>query len=80
VPLIEIIKEKDRKDNLRSPVEIYSEIITKVKAKKVLMDLPIYLIPKVSTSSDVRTFFLSTISNSMPIYHFIHNFLQSQIK
>jgi hypothetical protein len=63
VPLIEIIKEKDRKDNLRSPVEIYSEIISKVKAKKVLMDLPIYLIPKVSTSSDVRTFFLSTISN-----------------
>ncbi|WP_316826038.1 beta family protein [Pedobacter miscanthi] len=62
VPLIEIIKEKDRKDNQRTPLEIYSDIILKVKAKKVLIDLPIYITPKVSTSAEVRTFFLSTIS------------------
>ena len=62
VPLIEIIKEKDRKDNQRTPREIYSEIISKVSAEKVLIDLPIYLTPKVSTSAEVRTFYLSTIS------------------
>lgn len=62
VPLIEIIKEKDRKDNQRSPFQIYSDIITNTQAEKVLMDLPIYLAPKVSTSAEVRTFFLSTIS------------------
>lgn len=61
IPLIEIIKEKDRKDNRKTPEEIYSDIINKVNAKKVLVDLPIYISPKVSTSAEVRTFFLSTI-------------------
>ncbi|MES2416749.1 MAG: hypothetical protein V4541_01105 [Bacteroidota bacterium] len=63
IPILEIIKEKDRKDNIETPLDIYSKIITKIKAEKVLMDLPIYLSPKVSTSAEVRTFFLSTISN-----------------
>ena len=63
IPLMEIIKEKDRKDNQRSPLEIYSEIILKINAKKILIDLPIYLVPKVSTSAEVRTFYLSTISS-----------------
>lgn len=62
VPILEIIKEKDRKDNQRTPLEIYGDIICKVNAQKVLVDLPIYLSPKVSTSAEVRTFYLSTIS------------------
>lgn len=63
VPIVEIIKEKDRKDNAESPLTIYSKLINNIQAPKVVLDLPIYLSPKVSTSAEVRTFYLSTISD-----------------
>ncbi|WP_276089697.1 hypothetical protein [Pedobacter sp. JY14-1] len=63
IPIVEIIKEKDRKDNPESRYTIYSKLFNAVQSEKVIVDLPIYLTPKVSTSAEVRTFYLSTISN-----------------
>lgn len=42
---------------------IYSKLINSIQAPKVVLDLPMYLSPKVSTSAEVRTFYLSTISD-----------------
>lgn len=62
LPLIEIIKEKDRKDNKDDGDVIYTELVNNIKATKVMVDLPIYLEPTVSTAEEVKKFFFSTIS------------------
>jgi hypothetical protein len=61
IPLVEIIKEKDRKNNAEEGEVIYSDLIGDIKAQKVLIDLPIYLELSVSTSKEVQKFVLSIV-------------------
>jgi hypothetical protein len=61
IPIIEIIKEKDRKNNSEDGDVIYTELVTSIKSEKVLIDLPIYLHISVSTSEEVSKFVLSTV-------------------
>jgi hypothetical protein len=63
VPLVEIIKEKARSNQKAHGHEDYAETFNAIKSEKVLVDLPIYLDPTVSTAIEVRNFFLSTISS-----------------
>ncbi len=55
-PLVEVIKEKDRKNNKRTSFEIYSELINDITAEKVFLDLPVYLKINNSTNDEVVTF------------------------
>jgi hypothetical protein len=61
IPIVEIIKEKDRVNNTEDGEVIYSDLIRDIQSQKVLIDLPIYLELSVSTSKEVRKFVLSTI-------------------
>jgi len=60
---VEIIKEKARSNQKAHGHEDYAETFTAIRSEKVLIDLPIYLDPTVSTAIEVRNFFLRTISN-----------------
>ncbi|MCB0720967.1 MAG: hypothetical protein KDC42_01580 [Ignavibacteriae bacterium] len=62
-PLLEIIKEKDRTNNARSSQEIYSNLIQGIDSEKVLIDLPVYFNPTVSTTQEVIRFYRQVISN-----------------
>lgn len=55
-PLIEIIKEKDRKNNKRSSFEIYADLIENTDAEKIFIDLPTYLKLTNSTNNEVVAF------------------------
>ena len=63
VPIVEIIKEKARSNQKADGHEDYAETFRMINSEKVLVDLPIYLDPTVSTATEVRSFFLQTISN-----------------
>ncbi len=63
IPLIEIIKEKDRKNNHRSSFKIYSELVNSIKANNVFIDLPIYIQLSNSTNIEVVAFSRSIIEN-----------------
>jgi len=56
IPMVEIIKEKDRTNNPKAFTEIYNELIYKIKAGKVLVDLPTYLRDISSMSDEVVKF------------------------
>lgn len=62
-PLIEIVKEKDRKNNVKDSIEIYKEIINSISAEKVFIDLPVYLTLNNSTNDEVVTFSRSVIED-----------------
>ncbi|MCC6384242.1 MAG: hypothetical protein IT241_03700, partial [Bacteroidia bacterium] len=80
VPIVEIIKAKDRKNNEADGDEIYTGLFNSITAEKVLVDLPIYLEPSVSTSHEVRKFFLSTTSNLTARIDYIKKFAALQPK
>ena len=63
VPLVEIIKEKARSNQKADGHDDYAETFKAIRSDKVLIDLPIYLDPTVSTATEVRSFFLRTISS-----------------
>ncbi|MBS4028502.1 MAG: hypothetical protein KGZ58_07675 [Ignavibacteriales bacterium] len=62
MPMIEVIKEKDRVNNKDESEKIYKDLIESVNTKKILVDLPIYLSPTPSTADEVIKFFRNTIS------------------
>lgn len=62
-PLVEIIKEKDRKNNSKTTFEIYSELINNITAEKMFLDLPVYLKINNSTNDEVVAFSRSIIED-----------------
>src|SRR5258708_17184319 len=74
VPLIEIIKEKDRKNRLDDGDVIYTELVNSINSEQVVIDLPIYLEISVSTSVEVTKFVLSTIRDLDNRIAFYQNF------
>jgi len=71
-PLIEIIKEKDRSNNAKTSIEIYSEIVGAVNADKVFVDLPVYIRDSSGMQDDVVAFnrtVLSNIDNRLAFYN-----------
>jgi hypothetical protein len=73
-PIIEIIKEKDRKNNLEEGGVIYSDLVDSIKSEKVLLDLPIYLDVSISTPIEVSKFVLSTVRDLDRRIEFYSNF------
>lgn len=73
-PLIEVIKEKDRKNKKDSPKEIYSEIINSIKAPKVLLDLPVYLKEASNTQEEVVKFIRGVIQDKEKRVDFLNQF------
>lgn len=55
-PMVEAIKEKDRKNNPQSSFEIYSDLIESISSDYVFLSLPNYIKLSNSTQSDVVTF------------------------
>ncbi|TXE03078.1 beta family protein [Algoriphagus aquimarinus] len=55
-PMVEVIKEKDRKNNQQSSFEIYSDLIGSISSDYVFLSLPNYIKLSNSTQSDVVTF------------------------
>ncbi len=74
IPLVEIVKEKDRKNRLDDGDVIYSDLVNSIQAEKVIVDLPIYLEISVSTSVEVSKFVLSTIRDLDQRIAFYQNF------
>lgn len=62
-PLIEIIKEKDRSNNPKKSIEIYSELINSVNSDKVFVDLPTYIRDSSGMQDEVVTFNRTILSN-----------------
>lgn len=71
-PLMEIIKEKDRSNNPKTSIEIYSEIIGAINADNVFVDLPTYIRDSSGMQDDVVAFnrtMLSNIDNRLAFYN-----------
>ena len=73
-PLIEVIKEKDRRNNNKTSFEIYSELINEVTATKVFLDLPVYLTINNSTNDEVVAFSRGVIENIAARIDFLNQF------
>jgi len=79
-PLLEIIKEHDRSrksDVQRSFKDIHLDLITNIKAKRVFVDLPVYLKESGSMKDEVVSFSLGVINNIEKRCQYI-NYLSSQ--
>lgn len=55
-PMVEVIKEKDRKNNQQSSFEIYNDLINSITSEYVFLSLPNYIKLSNSTQTDVVTF------------------------
>jgi hypothetical protein len=75
-PLIEVIKEKDRKNNNKSTFEIYSELINDITADKVFLDLPVYLRINNSTNDEVVAFSRAIIEDIVARIAFFNQFAE----
>ncbi|RIW12159.1 hypothetical protein D0X99_19580 [Algoriphagus lacus] len=64
-PMIEVIKEKDRKNNQQSAFEIYRDLIGSITSDHVFLSLPNYIKLSNSTQAEVITF-SRTILDSVP--------------
>ena len=63
VPIIEVIKEKDRINNAKTSAEIFTDLINEINAGNVLLDLPTYLRPTTSTMKEAIKFYRMVISD-----------------
>jgi hypothetical protein len=63
IPMIEIIKEKDRVDNTREISTIWQDIIKSINASRVLVDLPTYYKRTSSMPKEIVSFEISHLSN-----------------
>jgi len=63
IPLIEIIKEKDRIDNNRSVETIWQELVTQIKSQQLFIDLPTYYKRNSAMAKEVTAFELKYLSN-----------------
>ncbi len=75
-PLLEIIKEKDRKNNTKTTLEIYSELIDNITSDKVFLDLPVYLKINNSTNDEVVAFSKSVIEDVIERIAFFNQFAE----
>ncbi|WP_111672855.1 beta family protein [Algoriphagus litoralis] len=64
-PMIEVIKEKDRKNNQQSTFEIYRDLLNSIQSEHVFLSLPNYIKLSNSTQQEVITF-SRTILDSVP--------------
>lgn len=55
-PMIEVIKEKDRKNNQQSSFEIYRDLVNSINSEQVFLSLPNYIKLSNSTQAEVITF------------------------
>lgn len=55
-PMIEVIKEKDRKNNQQSTFEIYHDLLNSIQSEHVFLSLPNYIKLSNSTQAEVITF------------------------
>ncbi|MFV0218683.1 beta family protein [Empedobacter falsenii] len=62
-PLIEVVKEKDRKSNARPYEEIYNGIINNIRSNHVFVDLPTYLEYSGSVNKEIVEFGFKVINN-----------------
>lgn len=62
-PLLEIVKEKTRKNDQNTFEEIYSGLINSITAEKVFVDLPIYINQSGSVQDEVVRFSFAVINN-----------------
>ncbi len=62
-PLLEIIKEKDRKNNRSSVAEIWNEYVDNTTSDKILIDLPVYLKNTASMPDEVVLFNRKVLTN-----------------
>jgi Beta protein len=62
-PIVEIVKEKARSNQRTAGHEDFANTLATVRAGRIILDLPIYLDPSISTATEVREFFLGTISD-----------------
>ncbi len=62
-PLLEIIKEKDRVNNAKSIVEIWTDYVEHTNSAKILVDLPVYIRDASSMQDEVLSFNRTTLSN-----------------
>lgn len=73
-PMVEIIKEKDRKNNQQSSFEIYRDLVEAISTEHVFLSLPNYIKLSNSTQTEVITFsrtILESISNRVVFFqHF----------
>ncbi|OCA71352.1 beta family protein [Chryseobacterium arthrosphaerae] len=61
-PMIEIVKEHDRKNNKKSFQEIHTSFIDSIKAKYVFVDLPNYINPTGAVKREVVEFVFKVIN------------------
>lgn len=73
-PLLEVIKEKDRKNNTRTSKEIYTDIVQNVSAPKVFLDLPVYLKEASNTQDEVVKFIRGFIQDKEERVDFLKQF------
>lgn len=65
-PMVEIVKEHDRKraqENQQTFQEIYSSLINDISANKVFVDLPVYMKERASMKTEVLSFARAVSSN-----------------
>ncbi len=74
IPLIEIIKEKDRKNNQLSSFEIYSDLVNSIQASNVFVDLPVYIQLSNSSNAEVVVFSRNIIENLQARIDFLSQF------
>jgi hypothetical protein len=63
VPMLEIIKEKDRINNAKSPQEIWSENINKINSERVIVDLPSYIKDSAAMPDEIIAFNRTVLNN-----------------
>ena len=70
-PLLEIIKEKDRVNNLQPAQEIWRDYINRIQSERVLVDLPAYIKDSAAMNTEVLRFnrtVLQNVDNKIAFY------------
>lgn len=73
-PMVEVIKEKDRKNNQQSSFEIYSDLIDSITSEYVFLSLPNYIKLSNSTQADVITFSRTVLESVSGRINFFRQF------
>lgn len=63
VPMLEIIKEKDRVNNAKPPHEIWTENINNIQSERVIVDLPAYIKDSAAMSDEIIAFNRTVLNN-----------------
>ncbi len=79
-PLIEVVKEKDRKNRIQSSKEFFTHLFEEVKAEKILVDLPVYIREISSMQIEVIKFRREIIQNLQQRINFFNQFKEQNKK